>query len=63
MCSLSSFATIGTKSTRLTFCVHSLFGTLACILSVVAPIGEGEDDMKDEEREALERFITGIAFL
>jgi len=29
----------------------------------VAPIGEGEDDMKDEEREALERFITGIAFL
>jgi hypothetical protein len=26
-------------------------------------IGEGEDDMKDEEREALEWFITVIAFL
>ena len=41
LCSLSSFATIGTKSTRLTFCVHSLFGTLARILSVVAPPERG----------------------
>src|SRR5882757_7486444 len=50
LCSLSSFATIGTKSTRLTFCVHSLFGTLACILSVVAPSERGR---RNERRFSL----------